>query len=74
MVVCFVKKSGPFLSTGCIRPMYSISIFFILHFTYLVGVAYAPNAPPSRLRVCTQTQVFELRVFIRSLTVKCRKF
>ena len=28
----FVKKSGPFLNAGCI--MYSISIFYILHFTY----------------------------------------
>ena len=30
---CFFVKSGPFLNARCI--MYSISIFFILHFTYL---------------------------------------
>ena len=29
----FFVKSGPFLNAGCI--MYSISIFFISHFTYL---------------------------------------
>jgi len=29
----FFVKSGPFLNAGCV--MYSISIFFILHFTYL---------------------------------------
>jgi len=40
---CFVK-SGPFLSTGCI--MYSISIFFILHFNYLGGgVLTHPRTP-----------------------------
>jgi len=37
-------KSGPFLNAGCIK--YSISIFFILHFTYLRGGAYTPNALP----------------------------
>ena len=40
----FCKKSGPFLNAGCI--MYSISIFFILHFTYL-GVRTHPTDPPA---------------------------
>jgi len=38
----FFVKSGPFLNAGCI--MYSISIFYFFHFTYLGG-AYAPIAP-----------------------------
>ena len=39
----FVKKSGPFLNAGCI--MYSIGIFFILHFTYL-GCVHTQRTPP----------------------------
>ena len=38
----FLLKSGPFLNAGCI--LYSISIFFILHFTYL-GVYTHPTHP-----------------------------
>jgi len=38
--VFFLGKSGPFLDALCI-----VSVFFILHFTYL-GCAYAPKAPP----------------------------
>jgi len=54
---CFVKvenggffvKSGPFLDAGCI--LYSISIFLILHFTYLGGVRTHPKHPlPTGLR------------------------
>ena len=39
-----LQKSGPFLNAGCI--LYSISIFFILHFTYL-GMRMHPTRPPA---------------------------
>jgi len=43
-------KSGPFLNAGCI--MYSISIFFILHFTqwrHLGGGGAGGSADPPRI-------------------------
>jgi len=40
---CFVK-SGPFLNAGCI--MYTISIFLILHYTYL-GECVRTQCPPA---------------------------
>jgi len=37
----YFVKSGPFLNAGCI--IYSISVFYFTF--YLIGGAYAPNAP-----------------------------
>jgi len=50
---CFVKKSGKLGVFFCKKVDFSsmqgalctLSVFFILHFTYLEGGAYAPNVP-----------------------------
>jgi len=42
---CFFVKSGPFLNAGCI--VYAVSVFFILHFAYLVLQSIA-----TRVSVC----------------------
>ena len=44
----FVKKVDNSSTQGALC---TVSVFFILHFTYLGG-AYAPNAPPSPYEAC----------------------
>ena len=51
MQMCFfVVKSGLFFNAGCI--MYSISIFFILHFTYLGCVRTQRTSLHTGLGLC----------------------
>jgi len=67
----FVKKVDLSLNAGCIK--YSISIFFILHFTYLDG-AYTPNAPPAYGPVTYRNGLFTLETIKHSKhtsTISC---